>query len=241
MFGSLVRITRRNAGAKVVVIGVAVAGLMALAGGWTFAKLGPGHITLTSAAFHAARTAEKDAAPSVLQAPGQQSGTVGTGQPQGAAPQKLPAGLVLAGPQTLAGLNLRGNSGAAAEHSATGGGSTISFHFGFTAQSHRNGDNAGSVTGNAEIVYVAPNGGPLHIDVNCLEIVGNNAYMSGILAKAAFGLAKGTEMLFGVQDDDSSSKADLISDIFFTPAPAFTCHTYHAKPQHAVQGHIELH
>jgi hypothetical protein len=241
MFGSLVRITRRNAGSKVVVIGFAVAGLMALAGGWAFASLGPGHVTLTSAAFHAARSAEKDAAPSVLQAPGQQSGTAEISQPQASAPQKLPAGLVLAGPQALAGLNLRGNSGAAAEHAATGGGSTIFFHFGFTAQSHRNGSNAGSVAGNAEIVFVAPNRGPLHIDVNCLEIVGNNAYMSGTLAKSAFGQAKGTEMLFGVQDNDSSSKADLISDIFFTPAPAFTCHTFHAKPHYAVQGHIEIH
>jgi hypothetical protein len=241
MFGSLVRITRRNAGSKVVVIGVAVAGLMALAGGWAFASLGSGHVTLTSAALHAAGSAEKDAAPSVSQATGQQAGTAEISQPQGAAPQKLPAGLVLAGPQALAGLNLRGNSGAAAEHSATGGGSTISFHFGFTAQPHRNGDNAGSVTGNAEIVFVAPNGGPLHIDVNCLEIVGNNAYMSGILAKSAFGLTKGTEMLFGVQDDDSTAKPDLISDIFFSPAPAHTCHTYHAKPHYAVQGHIELH
>jgi hypothetical protein len=106
---------------------------------------------------------------------------------------------------------------------------------------HRNGNVAGSVTGNAEVVFVAPNGGPLHIDVNCLEIVGSNAYMSGVLAKSAFGLAKGTEMLFGVQDDDSASKADLISDIFFSPAPPFTCHTFHAKPHYAVQGNIELH
>jgi hypothetical protein len=42
MFGSLVRITRLNAGSNVVVIGVAVAGLAALAGGWAFASLGPG-------------------------------------------------------------------------------------------------------------------------------------------------------------------------------------------------------
>ena len=88
---------------------------------------------------------------------------------------------------------------------------------------------------------MAPNGGPLHIDVNCLEIVGNDAYMSGTLAYSAFGLTKGTEMLFGVQDDDSAAKADLISDIFFSPAPPFTCHTFHAKPHYAVQGNIEIH
>lgn len=137
-------------------------------------------------------------------------------------------------------MNLRGNRGATAEASATGGGSTIFFHFGLTAQTHR-GNNAGSVTGNAEIVFVAPNIGPLHIDVNCLEIVGNNAYMSGVLMKQAFGLTKGTEMLFGVQDDDSVAKPDLISNIFFSPAPAHTCHTFHAKPHYAVQGNIEIH
>jgi len=140
----------------------------------------------------------------------------------------------------LAGLSLKGNADTS-EHSATGGGSTQFFHFGFTGQLHRNGNVAGSVTGNAQVVFVGPNGGPLHIDVNCLEIVGNDAYMSGKLAKSAFGLAQGTEMLFGVQDDDSASKADLISDIFFSPAPPFTCHTFHAKPHYAVQGNIEIH
>jgi hypothetical protein len=35
-------------------------------------------------------------------------------------------------------------------------------------------------------------------------------------------------------------KPDLISDIFFSPAPPFTCHTYHAKPHYAVQGHVEI-
>jgi hypothetical protein len=95
--------------------------------------------------------------------------------------------------------------------------------------------------GNAQVVFVAPNGGPLHIDVNCLEVVGNDAYISGTLAYAAFGLTKGTEMLFGVQDDDSAAKADSISDIFFSPAPPFTCHTYHPKPHYTVQGNIEIH
>jgi hypothetical protein len=77
--------------------------------------------------------------------------------------------------------------------------------------------------------------------VNCIEIVGNNAYMSGVLTKSAFGLAKGTEMLFGVQDDDSAAGPDRISNIYFSPAPAFTCHTFHAKPQFAVRGNIEIH
>jgi hypothetical protein len=245
MFGNLVRIMRSRASSKAIAIGVAATALVAVAGGWAFASLGPGHVTasLKSAAFHSAGSVGSDVSRNSSQAAGPQAGTPQTTQPQGSialAGTKMPAGLLLAGPQGLAELSLKGNAGAS-EHSATGGGSTQSFHFGFTAQLHRNGNVAGSVTGNAEVVFVAPNGGPLHIDVNCLEIVGSNAYMSGVLAKSAFGLAKGTEMLFGVQDDDSASKADLISDIFFSPAPPFTCHTFHAKPHYAVQGNIELH
>jgi hypothetical protein len=41
-------------------------------------------------------------------------------------------------------------------------------------------------------------------------------------------------MLFGVQDDDSAAKPDLISDIYFSLCPADTCHTFHAKPDYAV-------
>lgn len=245
MFGNLLQIIRARAGAKAVVGGIAAAALVTLAGGWAFASHGPGHVaaSLKSAGFQAAGSAGGDVSRNGSQAAGPQAGTPQATQPQGSVAKaglKLPAGLLLATPQGLAELSLRGNS-AASEHSATGGGSTQSFHFGFTAQSHRNGNLAGSVTGNAEVVFVAPNGGPLHIDVNCLEIVGNNAYMSGVLAKSAFGLAKGTEMLFGVQDDDSASKADLISDIFFALVPPFTCHTFHAKPHYAVQGNIEIH
>jgi hypothetical protein len=78
--------------------------------------------------------------------------------------------------------------------------------------------------------------------VNCLEVVGNDAYMSGVLTNSAFGLAKGTELLFGVQDDDAASKPDLMSDIFVSPpTPLFTCHTFQAPPHYAVQGNIEIH
>lgn len=243
MFGNLLQIIRARVGSKALVGGIAAAVLVTLAGGWAFAGHGPGHVTASlKSAFHAAGLAGGDISRNSPKA-GTQAGTPQTTQPQGSVAQagtKLPAGLLLATPQGLAELSLRGNAGAS-EHSATGGGSAQFFSFGFTAQLHRNGNVAGSVTGNAQVVFVAPNGGPLHIDVNCLEIVGNDAYVSGKLAKSAFGLAQGTEMLFGVQDDDSASKADLISDIFYSPAPPFTCHTFHAKPHYAVQGNIEIH
>jgi hypothetical protein len=153
---------------------------------------------------------------------------------------KLPAGLLLATPQGVAELSLRANAAGSA-HPATGGGSTVPFHFGFTAQPHRNGNVAGTVTGNAQVLFAAPNPGPLHIDVNCLVVVGNDAYISGVLTYSAFGLTKGTRMLFGVQDDDSAAKPDLISDIYFSHSLADTCHTFHAKPHYAVQGNTEIH
>jgi hypothetical protein len=152
----------------------------------------------------------------------------------------MPAGLLLVTLQGLAPLSVQGR-GIPVDHSATGGGSTVPFHFGFTAQPHRNGNVAGTVTGNAEVLFSAPNPGPLHIDVNCLVVVGNDAYISGVLTYSAFGLAKGTRMLFGVQDDDSAAKPDLISDIYFSHSLADTCHTFHAKPHYAVQGNTEIH
>lgn len=247
MFGNLIRIVRLKTGSKAMVVAIAAATLVALAGGWAFASLRPGHVTgstslLRSAALHAAASAARDVSPNASHAVGSQ-GSQQITQPQGAAPLaglNLPTGLLLAGPQALADLSLRGNSGGSA-HSATGGGSTQSFHFGFTAQPHLNGNVAGTVTGNAEVVFAAPNPGSLHIEVNCLVIVGNDAYMSGVLTYSAFGLAKGTEMLFGVEDDDSASAPDRISTIYYSPAPAFTCHTFHAKPHWVVQGHIEIH
>ena len=244
MFGNLLQIIRARVGSKALVGGIAAAVLVTLAGGWAFAGHGPGHVTASlKSAFHAAGLAGGDVSRNSPQA-GTQAGTPQTTQPQGSVAQagtKMPAGLILATPQGLAELSIRGDAGAS-EHSATGGGSAAQFfHFGFTAQSHRNGNVAGSVTGNAEVVFVGPNGGPLHIDVNCLEIVGNDAYMSGVLAKSAFDIAKGAEMFFGVQDDDSASKADLISDIFFLPAPTLTCHKFQPKPHYAVQGNIEIH
>jgi hypothetical protein len=231
-----------------IVIGVAAASLVALAGGWAFAARGPAHITgssgsLASSAVHAARSAGTNVSLSVPHAASPQAGTTQTTQHQSTVPTaatKVPAGLVIATVQGLAQLNVQGH-GIPVVESATGGGSTVNFHFAFTAQPHANGKVAGTVTGNAQIVFVAPNAGPLHIDVNCLEVVGNDAYMSGTLAYSAFGLTTGTEMLFGVQDDDSAAKADLISDIYFSPAPPFTCHTFHPKPHYAVQGNIEIH
>lgn len=223
MLANMLRTMRLRAGSKAIAVAIAAATLVVLAGGWA--------------------SAAEDALPKVLPADGRQPGSAEASQRQLAAPQTvatLPTGLVLATRQSLAELSLRGNLSTTA-HSATGGGWTQFFGFGFTARSHRNGKVAGSVTGYAGVVFGAPNPGALQINLNCLVVVGNEAYVSGTLTKAAFGLSKGTEMLFGVLDDESAGKADLISDIYFSPTPAYTCHTFHAKPRYVVHGRIELH
>ena len=246
MLRNLVQIMRVKVASKAVVIGIAAASLVALAGGWAFAGRAPAHVSgssgsLASAAVRAAGSASAKVSESVSHAASPQAGTPQTTQPQSFGPlPKMHGGLLVASAQSLAQPSVQGH-GRPVMQSATGGGSTVNFSFGFTAQPHRNGNVAGTVTGNAQVVFLDTNAGPLHIDVNCLEVVGNDAYMSGTLAYAAFGLTKGTEMLFGVQDDDSSAKADLISDIFYSPAPPFTCHTFHAKPHYAVQGNTEIH
>lgn len=253
MFANLLRIVRARAASKAVVVGVAAVSLVALAGGWAFASLGPGHATgsvgsLMSAAFHASGFGGRDTSQNGSQVAGPQVAGSQAGTPQSTNSQSagrqdgatMPAGLLRATSQGLADVS-RGDS-PASEHSATGGGSTSHFHFGFTAQSHRNGNVAGTVTGNAEIVFGPPLPGHIHIDVNCLEIVGSDAFISGVSTNSAFGISKGTEFLLGVADDDSASKPDLISDIFFSPGPTpFTCHTFHAPPHRAVQGDIEIH
>lgn len=251
MFDQFLHVLRAKAASKTAVVTVTVAALVAAAGGWAFASFRPGHIatsagstgTLVSAALHTVGTAGAGASGTASGTGHSPSGSSTNGQ-QGAAPQAgsgMPAGLLLATSQGQLDLNAPGGS-APSDHSATGGGSTTFFHFGFTAQSHRNGNVAGTVTGNAQIVFEPPFPGPLHIDVNCLRIVGNDAVVSGTLARPAFGLSKGTEMLFVVRDDDSSAKPDMISDIFFSPGPTpFTCKTFHVTPQHAVQGNVEIH
>ena len=65
--------------------------------------------------------------------------------------------------------------------------------------------------------------------------------MSGTLLKPVLGLAAGTEILFGVQDDDSAAKPDLMSDIFVSLTTAIDCQAFHAVPHYNVQGNIEIH
>lgn len=219
--------------------------LVALAGGLAFASAAPGHVpkhagSPASITLHAVESAGGDisgrAATVTQTSSPDPAGSSGAGTKTGVT---VPSVLLLGSPQASAQLSLRGTP--AADHSVTGGGSTSLFSFGFTAQSHQDGKVGGTVSGNAEFVFPAPFSGHIHVEVNCLQVVGNQAFVSGVMTNSAFGLSKGTEILFGVQDGDGAAKSDLISNVFFSPAPPLTCLTFHAPPQFAIQGNIEIH
>jgi hypothetical protein len=121
------------------------------------------------------------------------------------------------------GLAFSSASAIAAAPSATGGGSTALFTFGFTAQSH----NDGTVSGNGEFNY---SGTPIHVRVDCLQVIGNQAYLSGQTTEQTDGFSEGTEILWGVQDNSATGLPDLISNVYYSPAPPLTCRTFHAPP-----------
>jgi hypothetical protein len=134
MLRNLVQIMRARVGSKAIVVGVAAASLLALAGGWAFASRGPAHVTspsgsLASAALHSAGSAGTSVSQNGLHAASPQAGTQQTSQHQSTAPLRMPAGVLIATALGLAPLNVQGH-GTPAMQSATGGGSTVNFHFG---------------------------------------------------------------------------------------------------------------
>jgi len=236
---------------RTAMVGTLATALLVAAGGWAVAAFMPGHnaarLDMTVAALHAATGATARISQNRSQ-PGQQAATPQGGTSQTApqvgglpAAKTLPAGMLAIGSPASLGLSLHANPASPADHSATGGGTALFFHLGFTAQSHRNGKVAATVSGNAQFTFFPPTKGDVHVQLNCLQIVGADAYMSGTLVKPVFGLPAGTEILFGVQDDDSAAKPDLMSDIFVSPTTAIDCLTFHALPHYGVQGNIEIH
>jgi hypothetical protein len=133
------------------------------------------------------------------------------------------------------GFGLSSASALAAEPSASGGGTAPGLDFGFTAQSHSDG----SVSGNGEFTEF---GLRFHVRIDCLVVIGEDAYMSGKTTEQTDGLAEGTEMLFGVRDNDATGLSDLISFVFFSPGPfPFTCQTFHAPlTQTVTSGNVEV-
>jgi hypothetical protein len=103
---------------------------------------------------------------------------------------------------------------AAAGASATGGGHIV---FGpnheFVAFSAVEGA-AMTGTGQAEVHDITA-GVRAHIDVNCVNVVGNVATISGIVTKSTEPALVGFEGIFQVVDGDATGTADLMSLVNF--------------------------
>ena len=226
---------------RTAMVGTLAAALLVAAGGWAVAAFMPGH-NAARLDTTVARISQNRSQPGQPAATPQGGGSQTAPQVGGVpAAKTLPAGMLAIGSPASLGLSLHANPASPADHSATGGGTALFFHLGFTAQSHRNGKVAATVSGNAQFTFFPPTQGDVHVQLNCLQIVGTDAYMSGTLLNPVFGLPEGTEILFGVQDDDSAAKPDLMSDIFVSPTTAIDCQAFHAVPHYKVQGNIEIH
>jgi hypothetical protein len=105
-----------------------------------------------------------------------------------------------------------GASAAVAVHSAQGSGHV---DFGSTHESisfHAVQYADGTATGNA-VIHDATAGVTAHVDVNCLNVVGNTATISGIVTSSNDPTIEGFEAIFQVVDNGEGSKAppDLMS------------------------------
>ena len=114
--------------------------------------------------------------------------------------------VVAPGPASLS------SADAASGPSATGGG-WITFGasvelIAFTARQREDG----TVTGQAE-VHNQTAGVNLHIDINCLRVVGNLATLSGIVTRTSDPFIEGFQAIFQVQDngEGGNSQPDLMS------------------------------
>jgi hypothetical protein len=68
-----------------------------------------------------------------------------------------------------------------------------------------------------------------HVRVDCLQVVGDTAYISGQTTEQSGGFSEGTEILWSVQDNRGSGNPDLMSFTWFSPGPTpHTCQTFHA-------------
>lgn len=66
--------------------------------------------------------------------------------------------------------------------------------------------------------------GPIHIEIDCLKVVGNSAYMSGFvknITDPTLGIPEGSKVFFAVQDNGEGpeSPPDMLSFVLFTGEP----------------------
>ena len=142
-------------------------------------------------------------------------------------------------------------AGAASGPSATGSGHLTYFDeneqeegkrtFSFTA--HQNRD--GSADGNAH-VHNRPQELKQNIDIDCLDVEGNTAWLGGVITKSTVSSFEGRRIVFSVQDNGEGSKAkpDRISFIYrqgSDPMPSTDCHVFHPAPAREVQqGNVQV-
>jgi hypothetical protein len=115
--------------------------------------------------------------------------------------------------------------------------------FSFTAITHADG----SVSGNAQVDNRGIPGtttGTSHIVVDCLQVVGNTAYMSGTITDSSVDSLVGLSGVWSVQDNGEGAKSspDLISLVSFFSPTANLCQLVHPVPTIQIDGgNVQIH
>lgn len=92
--------------------------------------------------------------------------------------------------------------------------------FSVTAREYADGTDAGE----AEVQNRFGPFGPIHIEIDCLKVIANVAFMSGSVKHIndpTLGIAEGSKVFFAVQDNGEgpASPPDMLSFVLFTGEP----------------------
>lgn len=140
----------------------------------------------------------------------------------------------IAGPVFSAGGNSGPSANGAGHFDILGDLRTFSFH--------ANEAKDGSVSGQAQI-HNRNQDVASHIVVNCLRVVGNTAYVSGVISKSSNTLLEGTGAVWSVRDNGEGANAppDRISLAFvgYTNVTNL-CQLASPTPLHAIDGNIQV-
>jgi hypothetical protein len=123
----------------------------------------------------------------------------------------------------------------------TAGGALRTFSFNAITQPD------GTVTGNAQVNNRGVPGtiaGTDQLSVDCLQVVGNTAYVSGTITDSSVPSLVGDSGVFGVQDNGqgATSPPDQISiEYLYSPAPQL-CMVVHPAPNDQIDGgNVQIH